>query len=194
MIEYFIIIISKKYIMNIPKDIYEYLAVFADNSTILNMLSVNKQFSNPIFFERIFKKKYPLLIYFKKDNQSWKLFYLDMIYYLSKIEEFDIPYVFSIHYSPKQLYRKIYEAGLYNASLLNVTAGGDVDAVRLVLIKRVTDLNIHIALQIAAFNGYLDIVKLLIPFVKNRSFSLKEALTKATRGNNIDVIKYLKCL
>lgn len=54
--------------MIVPKDIYLYLTQFVDNTTILNMLLVNKKFYNdPKFFERMIRVKYPLLIEFKKN-------------------------------------------------------------------------------------------------------------------------------
>jgi len=58
--------------MNIPKDVYEHMTKFADDKTIVNMLSVNKSFRNEEFFKRILERKYPLLIIFKGKNQSWK--------------------------------------------------------------------------------------------------------------------------
>ena len=71
--------------MNIPKDIYEYLAGFADDRTIIDMLSVNKKFNDPIFFQRIFNRKYPLLMDLKPNNQDWKTFYLTMVKYIAKL-------------------------------------------------------------------------------------------------------------
>jgi hypothetical protein len=47
---------------------------FADDKTILNMLSVNKKFNDSIFFEKIMKKRYPLLIKYKKKKETWKFF------------------------------------------------------------------------------------------------------------------------
>ena len=80
--------------MNLPADVYEYLANHADDKTILNMLSVNKKFNDNIFFERIMTRKYPLLIQFKNDGETLKQFYVRMVHYLSKLEEeFGIPYI-----------------------------------------------------------------------------------------------------
>jgi len=66
--------------MNIPKDVYEYMTKFADDKNIVNMLSVNKTFRNEEFFKRVLERKYPLLIPFKKENKTWKDFYLEMCY------------------------------------------------------------------------------------------------------------------
>lgn len=39
--------------MELTKDTYLYLTNFADDRTILNILSVNKKFNDPIFFQQI---------------------------------------------------------------------------------------------------------------------------------------------
>jgi len=92
--------------MNIPKDVYEYLTNFGDDKTIVNMLSVNKTFRNEDFFKRVLERKYPLLIKIKGENQSWKEFYLEMVYYLSKLEEnYGIPYIPNKDYNPKKFYK-----------------------------------------------------------------------------------------
>ena len=67
------------------KDVYEYLTNFADDKTILNMLSVNTKFSDDSFFKRVFERKYPLLMKFKKD-ETWRQFFIKMIYYIAKLE------------------------------------------------------------------------------------------------------------
>ena len=72
--------------MEIPKDLYLYLINFADDKTILNMLSVNKKYNNDIFFKTIIERRYPYLINFKRD-ETWKSFYLRLIHYISKLEE-----------------------------------------------------------------------------------------------------------
>ena len=93
--------------MNLTKDTYEHLAQFADDKDIVTMLSVNKKFSDPIFFERIFKRKYPLLIKFKKENETWKHFYLRMIKSISKLnEDYHIPYIPHPDFNPDEFYTR----------------------------------------------------------------------------------------
>jgi hypothetical protein len=89
--------------MELTKDVYEYLTNFADDKTVLNMLSVNKKFNDPVFFEKIMRRRYPTLIEFKKEYETWKEFYVRTIYWVSLIKEefnFDpLPYI-----SPDELY------------------------------------------------------------------------------------------
>jgi hypothetical protein len=92
--------------MNVPKDLYEYLTNFADDKTILNMLSVNKDFRDEIFFERVLRRKYPLLIGFRKKDETWRELYIRMTYYIAKLEEkFGIPYISTKGYNPEEFYK-----------------------------------------------------------------------------------------
>ncbi len=91
--------------MNLTKDTYEYLLNFADDREVLNMLSVNKKFRNEKLFEMIMKRRYPLISRFKKDK-SWKEFYIQTIYYLSKLEEkFHLPYIATLDFEPEVIYK-----------------------------------------------------------------------------------------
>ena len=77
--------------MELTKDVYEYLTNFADDKTILNMLSVNKKFNDEEFFKRVMLRKYPFLLKFKGEG-SYKEFFIRMIYYIAKLKEnYDIP-------------------------------------------------------------------------------------------------------
>lgn len=79
--------------MNLTKDTYEYLLNFAEDKDIINMLSVNRKFSNEEFFERIMKRKYPDLIQYKKENETWKSFFIRMVHYISRVkEEYKVDY------------------------------------------------------------------------------------------------------
>lgn len=94
--------------MNVSKDVYLKIACFADDQTILNMLSVNKKFNEPEFFRQILSCKYPKLILFRK-NETWKRFYLKMIYYLDKLKrKYDFEYIPAPSFNPERLYNKLY--------------------------------------------------------------------------------------
>jgi ankyrin repeat protein len=93
--------------MNISLDIYGYLLQFVNDETILNMLSVNKKFSNDTYFEKIMKEKYPLLIKFRKNEESWKCLFLQMTRSISKLEEkYNIPYIPAVEYNPHRFLKK----------------------------------------------------------------------------------------
>ena len=81
--------------MNIAdKDVYEYMLNFADDKTIINMLSVNKHFNDEKFFEKVMKRRYPLLIEFRKEKESWKHLFIRMVHILALLYEkygWDLP-------------------------------------------------------------------------------------------------------
>ena len=54
-----------------------------EDREILELLKEGKGF-NDIFFKEVLDKKYPELIFYKKD-ESWKDLYIRMIYYISKL-------------------------------------------------------------------------------------------------------------
>ena len=92
--------------MNLTKDTYEYILNFADDRTILNMLSVNKKFRDEALFERIVKSRYPLLSKYIHYN-TWTNYYVEIVYYLSKLqEEFDFPYIKTAEFRPQNLYER----------------------------------------------------------------------------------------
>lgn len=90
----------------LPKDVYLLLTDYSSDRDIINMLSVNKTYNNTIFFSRILNKRYPALIRLKKEKESWKNFYLRMIYYLSILQdEYDIPYINVPSFDPIIIYK-----------------------------------------------------------------------------------------
>src|SRR5437868_14975217 len=93
--------------MNLTKDTYEYLTNFANDRDILNMLSVNRKFSDDAFFYRVMKRRYPLLLKYKKKDETYKRLYLRMITYISKLnDEFGIPYMPHPIFNPDRFYNQ----------------------------------------------------------------------------------------
>ena len=91
--------------MIVSKDIYEYLTNFTDNKSVINMLSVNKRFNSEEFYHRVLLRKYPLLLKYKQDK-SYKLFFVEMGYYIDLFQKDGIPYFPTKEYNPKHLFRK----------------------------------------------------------------------------------------
>ena len=81
--------------MLVSKDIYLYITQLSDVKTMMRMLSVNKKFRS--YFEQVISQKYPDILKFNKKNKNIKEFYLEMLFYISKI---DVPKEFN----PKTFY------------------------------------------------------------------------------------------
>ena len=69
----------------IGKDIYEYLTHFADNETIINIFSVNKKFSNDIYFERVVRRKYPNCV--SRYTKNWKILFIEITKSVKELNE-----------------------------------------------------------------------------------------------------------
>ena len=69
------------------KDVYETIVHSSDDRTVLEMLSVNKKFNQDDAFRRVLERRYPYLIAFRKEGETWKALYLRMIYYIEKLKE-----------------------------------------------------------------------------------------------------------
>lgn len=155
--------------MNLPNDVYEYLTNFADNRTILNMLSVNKKFHDEKFFERIMRRKYPLLVSYKKSDETWKKFFLRTVHDISILDEkYGIPYEPIPDYDPSNLLQEsVYEKHFGH--------------------RHYVDWLYEEALNIFAGAGNLDIVKLMIEKGARPIYGL----VSAVKNNHIDIVKYL---
>ena len=91
--------------MELTKDAYLEIAKTADDKSVVKMLSVNRKFHDDEFFKLVFEHRYPLLIKFKKDKESWKDFYLRMVMYIAKLkEEYDLDYIPSPKFNPQKFY------------------------------------------------------------------------------------------
>ena len=87
------------------KDIYPYIVNLAEDRDVINMLSVNRKFNDNSYFKRILEKRYPLLLEFKSEDETYKRFYLRMVKYMAKLwEEFKIPYVAEKGFNPEKRY------------------------------------------------------------------------------------------
>ena len=86
------------------KDIYEYIVNLADDRTVLNMLAVSRRFNDDSYFKKILETRYPLLLEFKEESESYKKFYLQMIKNIAILwEQYKIPYIPSKGFNPESV-------------------------------------------------------------------------------------------
>lgn len=155
--------------MQLPKDVYLYLADFGDDRTIIEMLSVNKTFNDPRFFYRIFNKRYPQLIQFKKPNEDWKQFYLRMTHYIFKLkEEINFDYLPAPSLNPENFYREM----------------------KYFKERRPAELIQHLAVRtifFAAEIGDLDTIFRNDDFIQDKSIVLEYIVNGAARSGNLKI-------
>jgi Ankyrin repeats (3 copies) len=171
--------------MNIPKDIYEYLMNFVNDKTVLNMLSVNKDFRDEKFFQRIMKRKYPLLVEFKKE--TWKELFLRMSYYIAKLDFLGIPYIPTKGYNPKKIYKNRKDNKyVFDCAMEYAALGGQMEIVKLMIEKGATDFNS--SMMYAAEEGHMEIVKLMIE--KGATYFNAGLIIVAGRGD-MEIVKLM---
>ena len=122
----------------LTKDTYEHILNFADDREIIIMLSLNKKFNDEKLFERVMKTRYPLLIRYKKENETWKELYVRMVFYISKLKElFSIPYINVPGYNPETFYRKYKNGNAYfvQKKALEKAAEGDFRTTKYLALK-----------------------------------------------------------
>ena len=174
----------------LSRDAYLLVAEQADDRTLLEMLSVNKNYHNEALFERIIKKRYPLLVRRKKKEESWKKFYIRMIYYLSSLVEQGLPYIPHPDFNPENLFISrsdknfLMDTGLYYSA-----AVGDMNLVRHFINLGAT--NFDNAMASAAKGGYTDIVKYVTDL---GATDFNRAMVGAAEGGQTNVVEYLKSL
>ena len=187
--------------MNIgDKDIYEYMLNFADDRTILNMLSVNRQFRDEAFFEKVMKRKYPLLIDFQKEGENYKQLFLRMVKTLSVLwEKYQIPYIPTKGCNPEKLLASL---NIYNMALICAAAGNNVDTVQY-LIEQKGANDLFNSFIWASENGSIDVMKYLFKnkeerkgyidtdIVGNLQLNLRLAFVEAIKHGQLESIKFL---
>ena len=172
--------------MNIgDKDIYERITNFADDRTILSMLSVNKKFRDENLFKRIIQRRYPLLIEFKQPEETWQHFFIQMTYYIHKLQEdYGIPYIPTKGYDPREILGKEY---IYDQAMKYAAKGGYKDLVEFFIQKGADNWNY--GMIGAAEGGSLDLVKF---FIDKGANNWNMGMFYAKRGGHKDLVEFFK--
>ena len=153
------------------KDTDREILLKLNNDDVLNYCNklknrdIFKQICNDNFFKSYITKNYPKLLIYKPFGLRWKLFYLDIVYYISKLkEDFNFDYTNKPKAYPKEYYDIIFK---YKNS----------------------DENSDVAFEKAVRKGYKDLAeyfnKDLVEYHYNNAF------IEAVKNNNDETIKYL---
>ena len=200
----------------IPKDIYEYITNFADDRTILNMLSANKKFNDEEFFKRVLERKYPSLLNFRKE-ETYKSLFLRMVQAIAKLEEeYGIPYIPVEGYDPVDVYKWSKLTNVYDTAMSYAVQTGDLDLVKSLTDKGDIDYNdamleavkaghenivefmiskgagkFNAGLNTAARAGRIKIVRLMFKYGASLNLILNTPLITASENGHLDIVKFL---
>jgi len=153
------------------KDTDREILLKLNNDDVLNYCNklknrdIFKQICNDNFFKSYITKNYPKLLIYKPFGLRWKLFYLDIVYYISKLkEDFNFDYTNKPKAYPKEYYDIIFK---YKNS----------------------DENSDVAFEKAVRKGYKDLAEY---FNKDLlEYHYNNAFIEAVKNNNDETIKYL---
>ena len=170
------------------KDLDRHLAKYVNDKDVLNMI-VNKRYLELFdeqFFHNLLILKYPLLIRFKKE-ETWKEFYIKMVYYMSKLkEEFNFPYIPAINYDPKLVYERLqrYPDAVWDDGLKFAATVGNIKLIEEMLGK---GANSNFGLTGATIKGDK---KLIDYFISLGATNFGTSLLFAAEYNHKDLVDY----
>lgn len=172
--------------MKLNKDIYLYLTKFADDHTILNMLSVNKRFNSDKIFQQVMKQKYPLLVQYKSRVESWKEFFISMILHIHKIKKnYDIPY-YPVEGNNPRIYSGASRLYILNIIMLLSVENNNINMVKL-MINTGAD-SFDWAMTKAAKIGNKDIIELMI---QHGAKDFNRAMAEAAYYGHKDIVELM---
>ena len=206
------------------KDVDREILKHVDDEELLKFCSLDRKTWNEVcddnFLRRRLNNNYPGTNQYKKDDESWKQFFLKVLYYKAKMKEkFEFEFTggdFKKQYELLKSYKNIpglLFAGAHQGetSLVKYASKKGVDIrtssnypLRLAALKGHLDVvkylveegaNIHVQndypLRFASVGGHLNVVKYLVEKGANIHAEDDEALRWASRNGHLEVVKYL---
>ena len=174
------------------KDVDREVLKHVDDDKLLKICSVDRKTWNEVcndtFLKRRLMSKYPGIEQYKREDESWKRFFLTAIYYISKMkEDYQFTYTSGNFYNLHKILEL--DKGNINDLLLSAARFGSLDLARHALEK---GANIHTlrdyALRVAAENGHLEMVKF---FIELGARSLEDGVVVARRKGNDEIADYI---
>ena len=169
------------------KDVDREILKHVDDRELLEICIIDRKTWNEVCDDNFIRRrleKYPGIRKYKRDNQSWKSFFLEVLYYVSKMKD-----EYKYDYTSGN-FRKQYEIlghGTINYVLMEAARQGEFPLVKFA-VENGSNFFTSAAGH-AAEKGHYDIVKYLIE--AGKITELKYLLSRAIRGGNVDVVKLL---
>ena len=173
------------------KDVDREILKYLPDKELLIACRANKRMWNEVcddnFLRRRLREKYGDIEKYKKENESWKRFFLRAIYYISKLKD-----IFKYEYMEGNFetqYQLLYHNKNMNRLYLEAASNGELPLVKFAL-KNGAFLHFlqDAAVRNAAGEGHLDVLKYLVNLGANIP---PYALIEAVSNNHFDVVKYL---
>ena len=178
------------------KDVDREILKHVDDRELLKFCSLDNKTWNSVcdddFLRRRLTTKYPEIEKYKRENESWKRFFLRAIYYIAKMKEkFEYEYTegdFKLQHELLQDWRDYHVDRL----LKEAAEKGILSLVKYALEH---GANIHafddVAVRIASTKGHLEVVKYLVEHGAYIHEYDDQAFRHAAQYGHLDVVKYL---
>ena len=180
------------------KDVDREILKQVDDKELLKICTVDRKTWNDVcddaFLRRRLTIKYPGIEEYKREDESWKKFFLNVIYYVSKMkDEFKFAY---IEGDFKKQYFILKQWRNYNYDIDNLLTGaaehGESSLVKFAL-GNGADLHAYgdAALRNASKKGHLDVVKYLVENGADIHIINDSPLREASENGHLEIVKYL---
>ena len=176
------------------KDVDREILKHVDDKDLVRVCSTDRKTWNDVCDDNFLKRrlsKYPGIEKYKRENESWKQFFLRFIYYTSKMRE-DHQFEYTFGDFKKQFATLENHKGKPTDLLLNTARNGDLPLVSYSL-EHGADIHIagDYALRYAVESGNFDVMKYLIEHGGDINVSEALPLRFAVLKENLEMVKYL---
>ena len=177
------------------KDVDREILKHVKNDELIRICSIDKKTWNEVCDDNFLRRRlarYPDIEKYKLPNESWKEYFLRVLYYVAKMKEkYEFDYksgnfkerydILTKHFTKGRMY---YPDGVF----YDAVRQGFLDVIKYVIEKRVSKDAKVSGLKLAAEQGHLEIVKWLIEYGIS---PLEDALIAAADKGHIEIVKYL---
>lgn len=175
------------------KDVDREVLKHIDDKDLLKACSADRRMWNEVCNDNFLRRrlsKYPEIEQYKRENESWKQFFLRAIYYISKLkEEFQFPWTSGDFKKQYQFFAKNDKYNLQ--SLLDFAARqGELEIVKHIMKDDPTLYNMYNSLMYASYAGHLDIVKYFNEHGVDLHLGNDSALMYAVLQGHLELVKY----
>ena len=176
------------------KDVDREILKRVDDKELVRVCSTDRKTWSEVCDDDFLKRrlaKYPGIEKYKRQNETWKQFFLRFIYYTSKLrEEHQFEYTdgnFKKQYELLENYK-----GKWNDLLFHASRAGELSVVKYA-VQNGADIHAYNdnAIRNAAEKGHLELVKFLVDKGANIHIFHERALRLASKHRHLEIVKYL---
>ena len=175
------------------KDIDREILKHVDDKELLQICTLNLKTWNEVCDDNFLRRrlgKYPGIAKYKQYKETWKRFFLRIMYYINKMrEDYNFEYVSGDFRNQYQILK--FSKNL-NYLLIHASRDGELSLVKHA-IKHGADIHTgdDYSLIVASTGNHIPVIKYLIEHGANVHGRNDEALQRATAKGNFEVVKYL---